>query len=136
MTLPAKTAAWFALAYLGFLTQLTLEGLFLMFERDTMPAEKLESIRALMATPSTVWLTAAVVTVTLLPIWLALLVHSRAAWRTIAVIGGLVTLLHAAHYAGELNETGAIGVVAMFGHVVPSLVATRFAWRSAPATGS
>lgn len=43
---------------------------------------------------------------------------------------------HATHYAGDLAESGALGVLSLLIHVVPSTWATVLAWRFVPATAS
>ncbi|MEM6795499.1 MAG: hypothetical protein AAF725_16090 [Acidobacteriota bacterium] len=126
-----QSVGLFILSYLGFLTHLGLETLTLHFSRESINPEEWQGIVDYMMAPSTEWTLAIFALLTMVPVALSIFSVSRATWLATAITGGLMTLLHAAHYLGELSESfGAVGAMSLVFHVVPSAVASWLAWRS------
>lgn len=130
---PIKISLWFVLAFLGFLVHVAVEGMFLSFTRDSLPAEELAEITAVFEAPATPWILSAVILISMLPIALSLLVDSGGGWIAIGLLGAVGTVFHLFHYSAELShELSAIGLLSILVHVLPSGWATVLAFRYHP----
>ncbi|MEM1207339.1 MAG: hypothetical protein AAGN66_29160 [Acidobacteriota bacterium] len=121
----------FVFSYLGFLTHVALEALMLHFSRELVDAQDWEVIVEQMTTPSTEWTMVGFSVLTLLPVFLSILARPGGGlWKVTAILGGLMTILHALHYVGELSEHfGAVGLASLVFHVLPSAWASWLAWQ-------
>lgn len=125
-----RATGLFLFSYLGFLTHLVLETLMLHFTRESIDPTDWQGIVDYWSDPRTEWTVALFAFVTLVPIALSVIADGRKLWLAAAILGGVMTLVHALHYVGELAEHfGAVGTLSLVFHVLPFGWASWLAWR-------
>lgn len=127
-----KSIFLFILSYLGFLTHLGLETMLMHFSKDSYSPEDWQEMVEMMSSPGTGWMMAVFSILSALPILLAIIAEKKGSWMAAAIVGFIMTILHALHYGGELaGDFGGVGVSSIVLHVIPSAWASVLAWKQA-----
>ena len=124
-----KIISLYVVSYAGFLSHLGIESMLLIFKKDQMPEEDVQQMTDFMTQGSTEWMMGTFVILSILPLFLSILANGKSMWRTVAVIGGIMTILHALHFGVELaDHFGGLGVMSILVAVIPSGWASLLAW--------
>lgn len=110
------------LGFVGFVAHAAIEALILVFESQTFSEEDMAGMVEMMSGSSIKWVVGVFVTLTALPVVLALRVESRGAWMATFIIAALLTAAHTLHYVGEMTEgINGVGIMSLLVHIFPSI---------------